>query len=43
MIRTIMMGSAVLVQGLFVRKMANGQIAVRVGKETFVGVPVTAN
>jgi hypothetical protein len=42
MIRTIVVGSAVLVQGLFVRHLSDGRIVVRVGSETFAGQPVSA-
>ncbi len=37
MIKTIEIGSCVLVQGLVVRDLPNGQVAVRVGEQTFVG------
>jgi hypothetical protein len=40
MIRTIVIGSATLVQGIFIRSLGDGRIAVRVGKDTFVGAPV---
>ncbi len=40
MIRTIVVGSCVSVQGTFERDMGNGQIAVRVGQNTYVGKPV---
>ena len=40
MIRTIEIGSCVLVQGLVVQSLQNGQVAVRVGEQTFVGRPV---
>lgn len=42
MIKTIVLGSAVMVQGLFVRNIGDGRIAVRVGRDTFVGLPVVA-
>jgi hypothetical protein len=41
MIRTIMIGSHVSIQGLFVRQIDEGKIAVRVGEKTFIGVPVS--
>ncbi|MFC2967013.1 hypothetical protein [Acidimangrovimonas pyrenivorans] len=41
MLRTITLGSCVSVQGTFVRNMANGKIAVRVGDKTFVGYPIS--
>lgn len=40
MIRTIIIGSCVSVQGLFVRSLGDGRIAVRDGEKTFVGRPV---
>jgi len=40
MIRTITLGSCVSVQGLFVRQVGDGKIAVRVGDKTYVGTPV---
>ena len=40
MIRTITLGSCVSVQGLFVRALGDGRIAVRDGEKTFVGRPV---
>ena len=40
MIRTITVGSYIFVQGMFERDMGNGQIAVRVGEQTFVGKAV---
>jgi hypothetical protein len=42
MYKTIMMGSCIAVQGLFVRALKNGKIAVRVGNKEFVGTPVEA-
>ena len=42
MIRTIVIGSCVFVQGLFERQMTNGNIVVRVGSRTFEGRPVNA-
>lgn len=41
MLRTITIGSCVSVQGMFIRKLDNGKIVVRVGEKTFVGFPVT--
>ncbi|MCR8724431.1 hypothetical protein [Frigidibacter sp. ROC022] len=41
MLRTITLGSCVLVQGTFVRKLSDGRISVRVGKTVFSGFPVT--
>jgi len=40
MLRTIVLGSCVSVQGLFVRNLANGKIVVRVGEVTYEGFPV---
>lgn len=40
MLKTIVLGSGVLVQGLFEKHLANGRIAVRVGQRVFVGLPV---
>lgn len=41
MIRTISVGSYILIQGLFERAAANGNIVVRVGQQTFEGKPIT--
>jgi hypothetical protein len=40
MLKTILMGSCVLVQGIFVKKLSDGMIAVRVGDQVFQGKPV---
>lgn len=40
MIRTIIIGSCVSVQGVFLRALADGRIAVRDGDRTFFGFPV---
>ena len=40
MLRTIILGSCVSVQGTFVRSLANGRILVRVGKRLYEGMPV---
>lgn len=40
MIRTIITGSRVLVQGIFVRLLANGKMAVRIGDRIYIGTPV---
>ena len=40
MIRTILLGSRVSVQGYFVQALADGRIAVRVGQQLFYGFPV---
>ena len=41
MLRTISLGSCVLVQGHFVRQMSDGRIMVRVDDKTFVGHPIS--
>ncbi len=41
MLRTIILGSAISVQGIFVRALPDGRIVVQVDKETYAGVPVT--
>lgn len=41
MIRTILIGSYILVQGLFERREPDGTVVVRVGTQTFSGKPVT--
>jgi hypothetical protein len=40
MLRTIILGSCVSVQGTFERQLENGRILVRVGSRLFEGVPV---
>jgi len=40
MLRTIIIGSCVSVQGIFVRQRKNGKIIVRVGNRMFEGMPV---
>lgn len=40
MLRTITIGSAVSVQGVFVKTYPDGRIAVRVGDVVFSGTPV---
>ncbi len=40
MIKTIMLGQHISVQGLVVRALENGKIAVQVGKQVFEGTPV---
>ena len=40
MLRTIIIGSCVWVQGTFVRDLANGRIEVRVGTRLYEGLPV---
>ncbi len=41
MLRTIAVGSFSLVQGIFIRALPDGKIAVRVGKRTYEGRPVS--
>lgn len=40
MLRTITLGTAVFVQGVFVRSLPGGRIQVRVGDQTYSGIPV---
>jgi hypothetical protein len=40
MLKTILIGSCVSVQGIFVRTLADGRIVVRVGERIFQGRPV---
>lgn len=40
MLRTIMLGTCISVQGTFVKALENGKIAVRVGQRIFEGTPV---
>lgn len=42
MLRTIIMGTCVQVQGTFVRKLSDGRIIVSVGDRRFAGMPVSA-
>jgi hypothetical protein len=42
MIRTIVIGSCVSVQGMFVRSLENGRIVVAVGNRLFEGAPASA-
>jgi len=41
MIRTIVLGSCVFVQGVFIRNLSDGRISVRVGEKVFEGDPVS--
>ena len=41
MLRTITLGSAISIQGTFVRAMPDGRIAVQVDNTVYSGVPVT--
>ena len=40
MLRTVALGSCIFVQGLFLRNLANGKIAVQVDDRIFEGTPV---
>lgn len=40
MLKTILIGSCVSVQGIFVRSLPDGRILVRVGQRMFKGRPV---
>lgn len=40
MLRTIMIGSCVSVQGTFVRELGGGRILIRVGNIFYSGIPV---
>ncbi len=42
MLKTIIVGTCVSVQGIFVRNLPNGKMVVRVGDRDFVGYPVEA-
>ena len=42
MLRTITIGHHISVQGMFIGKLDNGKIMVRVGEKTFVGRPVSS-
>ena len=41
MLRTIALGSAVLIQGIYVRTLTDGRMTVRVGNLHFSGAPVS--
>jgi len=41
MLRTIALGSCVLVQGVVVAQLADGKLVIRVDDKTFVGYPVS--
>jgi hypothetical protein len=43
MLKTIMIGTCISVQGTFVRTLANGKVAVQVGQRIFEGRPVGSN
>lgn len=40
MLRTIILGSCVSVQGIYVRTLPDGRVLVRVGSREFAGMPV---
>jgi hypothetical protein len=40
MYRTITIGSCIAIQGLFIRALKNGKIAIKVGSKEFVGKPI---
>jgi len=42
MLRTVILGSCISVQGIFVRDLPDGRVQVRVGKKLYSGVPVKA-
>jgi len=42
MLKTILIGSCVYVQGIFVRELGNGKIMVRVGDRLYQGMPVVS-
>ncbi|WP_299372258.1 hypothetical protein [uncultured Tateyamaria sp.] len=41
MLKTIIMGSAVLVQGIYVKTLPDGRMMVRVDGAQYAGMPVT--
>ncbi|MGC3937962.1 hypothetical protein ACOTTU_09140 [Roseobacter sp. EG26] len=41
MLRTITLGSAISIQGIYVRALPDGRIVVRVDDTSYTGVPVT--
>lgn len=41
MLKTILVGSCVSVQGIFVRRLEDGKIVVQVGEKLFQGMPVS--
>ena len=42
MLRTIMIGNSIFVQGTYVKMLANGRMAVRVDDRVYAGTPVQA-
>ncbi|MGR3464028.1 hypothetical protein [Limimaricola sp.] len=43
MLQTILIGSCISVQGLLVKKLANGRMQVRVGERLYEGRPANAS
>lgn len=43
MLRTITLGSCVSVQGIFIKDMPDGRVAVKVDDTVFAGKPIRAN
>jgi hypothetical protein len=43
MLRTVMIGSCVSIQGIFVKALGDGMVCVRVGEQLFMGRPVTTS
>ena len=41
MLKTIITGSRILVQGILVSTFEDGMVAVRIGKRVYVGTPVS--
>ncbi len=41
MLRTVSIGTTILIQGLFVRTLANGKVVVAVGSREYQGTPVS--
>lgn len=39
MLRTIAIGTAILVQGIFVKALPDGRIVVKAGRKTYTGTP----
>ena len=42
MLKTILIGSCVYVQGTFVRNLSDGKILVRVGERLYQGLPIAS-
>ena len=41
MLRTVSIGTAILIQGIFVKALPDGKIVVQLDNKTFTGTPVT--